>query len=174
MVHRPSLEIGPTGQRAVKLVQRRKVIATKPDDLSLVPGTPMVEGENQLLSHPMTPTRCRVPHLCLPAPTHAHPTTPTHTKPISVVKIKRGNTPTFTARLPLRPRRTSAAHPLSSPKLCPPSSVQSLRNHEMEVWEQKKYLKHAQEETLRFLSGCVTKQSCLTSLCFSLKGEPCQ
>lgn len=48
VVHRPSLEIGPTGQRAVTMVRRRKVIATKPDDLSLVPGTHMIEGENQL------------------------------------------------------------------------------------------------------------------------------
>lgn len=47
VVHRPSLEIGPTGQRAVQLVQRRKVIATKPGDLGLVPGTHTVE-ENRL------------------------------------------------------------------------------------------------------------------------------
>lgn len=48
VVYRLSLEIGPTGQRAVKTAQRRKVVATKPDDVSLVPGTYRIEGENRL------------------------------------------------------------------------------------------------------------------------------
>ena len=37
------------GKRARELVPRAKSLVTKPDDLSLMPGTPVVEGRNLFL-----------------------------------------------------------------------------------------------------------------------------